>query len=385
MKYILLDTCVLVNCTLMNIAGADPELLVALVDRIRDQGAKLLLPDVVRLEYARKVPEVLVLISQQTKTFRESVTTSVLPGPDVSRIHATLDKLDSDRDAAAKQAQDYFKQVSRDPAVTVPIALDGDAVAEAVGYVLAGEKPSTGPHHGGLVDPDSLIVASVTLFARSEGFSETDILLICSDNHKDFGQWNPDEGVHELAEDIAARIPCPVRYYKSPRLLLERELETVVKGDESLSDALDEYDRLSDTMSSSTRFCDTLKKLQTMSVPTIDPSVLEGMMRAATIDPSLWESMKRAATIDPSLWESMKRAATIAPSLFENMKRAATIDPSLLEDMKRAYTIAPEIMRRFREITGASETDDTTTDEAVDGNSDELGGPAGPDDTHGDT
>ncbi len=354
MKYILLDTCVLVNCTLVNAADADPELLVTLVDRMRDQGAKLFLPDVVKFEYARKVPEELALIRQQTKKFRDSVTTSVLPAPDVSKIHETLDKLDSDRDAAAKRAQSYFLRVASDPDIIVSIVLDGDAVAEAIGYVLAGQKPSSSPNKG-LLDPDSLIVASVARFARAHNLTRADTLLICSDNHKDFAQWDPDGKTHVLANSIAAVIPCDVRYYKSPRLLLEQELEIIVEADQPLSHALDDYDQLADTMSSINSLGDTLKYLKALSPPAIDPSFLESIKRASTIDSSILESMKRAYTIDPSILESMKRAYTIDPSILESMKRAYTIDPSILESMKRAYTIDPSILESIKRANNGAD------------------------------
>jgi len=362
-KYILLDTSVLVNCTLVNAADADPELLVALVDRMRDQGVKLLLPDVIRFEYARKVPEELALISQQTKRFRDSVTTSDLPGPDVSRIHETLDKLDSDRVAAAKRAQAYVLQVAADPEITVSIALDGDALAEAVGYVLAGQKPSSG-RGVGLLDPDSLIVASVARFVRAHGLSDDDTLLVCSDNHKDFARWDPDEKTHVIADSIAAAIPCELRYYKSPRLLLEQELEIVVEADQPLSDALDDYDQLSDTMSSINRWADTLQHLRALPLPAIDPSFLESMRRASTIDQSISEILKRA-TIDPSILESMRRASTIDQSISEILKRA-TIDPSILESMRRATNIDPELLRRLQNAA-----EDTANDEGDVGESKE--------------
>jgi hypothetical protein len=304
----------------MNITDADPELLVALVDRTRAVDAKLLLPDVVKLEYARKVPEELSAIREQTKTFRKSVTTSVLPGPDVSRIHSVLDKLDSDRDAAATRAQEYLEQLSSDHDVTIPIALNSAVIAEAVKYVLAGDMPSRGPSES-LLDPDSLIVASAVLFARSQGLTRADTLLICSNNHKDFAQWDPDQEMHILAETIAARIPCPARYYKSLRPLLEKELETDIQADKSLSDALDAYDQLTDTMSS--------------------------------------------ISINANLLENMRRAFTINSDVLENIRRMPTVDPDVLENMRRAFAMDPNIVHHLRESLDASDLDDDADDETV--------------------
>jgi hypothetical protein len=249
MNYVMLDTCVLVNCTLINAPDADPELLVTIAERMRDKGLELLLPEVVKLEYGRKVPEELGLIKQQANKFRKAITTEVLTAPDVGTLHATLDDLDAKRDAAAAKGQEYFSEIAADADLTVHIALTGDIIAEATRSVLAGRKPSKGPGRG-LLDPDSMIVASIASFARTRGLTEQDAILICSDNNRDFGIWDPDSGRHVIAPDIVAAIPCPVRYYKSPRLLVEEELQVDVEADKPLAQALHNYDEFAKTMTS---------------------------------------------------------------------------------------------------------------------------------------
>ena len=103
-----------------------------------------------------------------------------------------------------------------------------------------------------MLDPDCLIVASIASFARSQNLSLEDTILICSDNHSDFGVWSEDADRHTVAADIAAAIPCSVRYYKSPRTLVEEELQLDVQADPPLAQALDEYEGLAKTMASVT-------------------------------------------------------------------------------------------------------------------------------------
>lgn len=251
MYYVVLDTCVLVNCTLMNAVDADPKLLVTISNRMREKGLRVLLPAVIEQEYSRKVPEELALIKQQTKKFRKAITTEVLPSPDVSALHQTLDQLDSARDLAATRAQEYFSQLAADDDLTVCVPLSGDILAEATTYVLAGRKPAKQASRG-LLDPDCLIVASIASFARSQNLSPEDTILICSDNHSDFGVWSEDADRHTIAADIAAAIPCSVRYYKSPRTLVEEELQLDVQADQPLAQALDKYEGLAKTMASVT-------------------------------------------------------------------------------------------------------------------------------------
>ena len=249
MGYVVLDTCVLVNCTLMNAEGADPELLVTICNSMRKKGLRLLLPEVVELEYYRKVPELLDNIRQQIKKFRAEITTQVLPGPDVSALHQTLNQLESARESAAARAQEHFSKLAADDGLTVRAPLTGDILAEATAYALAGRKPSKKALQG-RVDSDSLIVASLAAFSRSENFSAEETILLCSDNHSDFATWSKEAQRHVVHADIAKAIPCPVRYFKSPRTLVEEELQLNVQADPKLAQALDSYDGLRLTLES---------------------------------------------------------------------------------------------------------------------------------------
>lgn len=47
-------------------------------------------------------------------------------------------------------------------------------------------------------------------------------------------------------------MPCKVRYCKSLRSLLEEELDTDISSNEELDEALDQYDRLTETLASIT-------------------------------------------------------------------------------------------------------------------------------------
>jgi hypothetical protein len=250
----MLDTCVLVSCTLLNLEGADPDLLATMSDRIREKGLQLLLPAVVEMEYSRKAPEELDRIKQQTDKFREEVTTQLLPATDVSALHHAIDQLASARAAAAKRGQEYVSRLAADAALTVRVPLTGEILSDAVTCVLAGRKPFKAKRQAdwGLLDPDCLIIASIASFARSRGLTREDAILICSDNHRDFGAWNGQTKRYDIASDIEEAIPCSVRYYKSPRALLEEELDLAVQEDRHLAQALDNYDGVAKMMASVT-------------------------------------------------------------------------------------------------------------------------------------
>ena len=194
MKYILLDTNILANCTLARVMDADPELLEEIIKRIRDRGAKLLLPDVIRLEYERNIPIQLKHLEQQLERFKKDLPDS-LPKSDLAEIRKTVERISSKRQAAAKQSLTHFRAIADDDTITVRIELSSDIVTRAIGYALAGQKPS-GKKTTGFVDADCLIVASVATFAESNGLSSADAILLCSDNHTDFATFDSTVDAH---------------------------------------------------------------------------------------------------------------------------------------------------------------------------------------------
>lgn len=50
MKYVFLDTCVIVDCAFTRKEKSSPKLLERLMGRLRENGVKLILPEVVQLE-----------------------------------------------------------------------------------------------------------------------------------------------------------------------------------------------------------------------------------------------------------------------------------------------------------------------------------------------
>jgi len=347
-RYVLLDTCVLLNCTLVNAVDRDPELLVTVFDKMREADVCLLLPQVVEAEFERKIPEELQLIRSQTKKFRAAISTEVLPSPDVEELHSTLDRLDRDREASVARAKAYFDAAAEDASLTAKIPLTGEIVATAVGYALAGKKPSRSGTPG-VIDSDSLIVASLVSYAEANGLSGDDQILLCSDNHKDFGRWDEDAKRHVLEPDISGLFTCDVRYYKSPRELLEGELAVVVEADPPLAAALDDYDKLSHTMASvsASAFTEGLANIR-QYISEINKDALTSLRESAfQLDPRILQEFRGIDTsafrLDPEL---MKQFQPIDTSAFR-------IDDELVRQFREtdisAHRVDPEVLRAMRE------------------------------------
>lgn len=57
MKYVFLDTCVIVDCAFTRKEKSNPKLLERLMERLRENDVKLLLPEVVQLELEKVLPQ----------------------------------------------------------------------------------------------------------------------------------------------------------------------------------------------------------------------------------------------------------------------------------------------------------------------------------------
>jgi len=244
MKYVVLDTSVLVNCSLLSTNGADPELLETIVERMRGEGATLLLPEVVRLEYGRKMPEQLKHLTDRMTKYRSSVSSSDLPSSDVQRIHELLDKIAAQREHAAEASGSSLESFIADKSLTQSIELTPGILVRALRYALGGVKPAA-KRIDGFIDADSLIVASIAEFCEKVQATSDDVVLLCSDNHRDFAVWDEASSSHVVAPPIDASIGATVRYYKNPRELLELELGVDVSSDKALDTVLAKYDNIS--------------------------------------------------------------------------------------------------------------------------------------------
>lgn len=64
MKYVFLDTCVIVDCALTRKEKSSPKLLERLMGRLRENGVKLILPEVVQLELEKVLPQTMSVAAE---------------------------------------------------------------------------------------------------------------------------------------------------------------------------------------------------------------------------------------------------------------------------------------------------------------------------------
>ena len=79
-----------------------------------------------------------------------------------------------------------------------------------------------------LINADCIIIESLIDFFKKIKIGKSDELVFCSNNTKDFAQFNQEEKVHELHEDIQREMKLKIKYYNNLPELLKKEFESKI-------------------------------------------------------------------------------------------------------------------------------------------------------------
>ncbi len=131
MKYVFLDTCIYVGCSLSDKKDARPELLVTLIKSLKRSGSALLLPEVVLHEYRRKVDRELERLVRNVDAL-VARGDALAASNDQERLQEFVDKLKSERQRAARQAREFIEKLPQSVGSVVSLPLTPEVVTAAV-------------------------------------------------------------------------------------------------------------------------------------------------------------------------------------------------------------------------------------------------------------
>lgn len=247
LKYFFLDTCIYVACSLINKEGAHPDLLVALFENLKRNDAKLLLPDAVLHEYRRKVDIELAKLAKDIDGFAASGK-NLAAAEDKRKLNDFFEQLKGERKQAAELAREFVERLPEERGWVVGMPLTPEIVTAAVVTSLRGAKPSwrsravgddSRAAERGLLEVDCLIVSTLAEWANRVRLSKDDVILFCSDNHKDFAHFDHSEDRHVIDPAIQALFPCPLEFH----LRLGDMLRAELGHDVSPPDRVDEMEK----------------------------------------------------------------------------------------------------------------------------------------------
>jgi hypothetical protein len=221
LKPLFVDTNILIYCTLLTKEGHDSVLIERLTQVLRHDKAELLLPEIVELEYQRKINEVFEQVRKSIGKLTEAIEKIDFPvylADDKKAIKEFLLKLLAEREEnkinVTKALDDLFisKNVRKIP-LTPEINLN------AYRRAARGLKPFDPKEVFQGISADCLIVESIRELLETHKIEK---LLFCSNNTKDFSLSDKD-GRQVLHPDISATFSTPVSFFSSLVELLQVE------------------------------------------------------------------------------------------------------------------------------------------------------------------
>jgi len=249
MRYVFLDTNVYVTCARLRKQGHDHRLIERLAASLAQNGAFLVVPELVSAELERHLTSAIAWTRGAIKAYEESVAVAVdglharhpleadagLEEP-LAAIDASLvelrkvlhDRL-AEREKALKLARAAIRAVFKNERIVVDAPLTPWAMTRAMVQTVRGsrtavasETPRDGAENGDVrfkfgIEADQMILESLVEFM--DGKSDEDVVIICSDDTK----FYVTKGDRKLRREVASRFKCQVRGFAELPTLLSDE------------------------------------------------------------------------------------------------------------------------------------------------------------------
>lgn len=216
-KYLLIDTNIFVQCSLLEEEGDDFEVVKKLLKLMDESKLILLLPEVIELEFEK----VLIQKSEKLRSKVGQYIKSVERDNDFdSRIkHDLMEKMDDLLKERVKYSERTGVMVRKifGHKNTVHLAVESEMMVEAYKYFLSNEKPFR-PVKGIVIQPDCLIIESAKNYFSSK---DNYVLYFCSLNKRDFAE-NEKSDPLELAKSIKKKFVNITYYLNLGDLLKEK-------------------------------------------------------------------------------------------------------------------------------------------------------------------
>lgn len=235
MKYLFIDTNNFVSCALLYKEGLTPEAIDKLKHILISNKTKLLLPEIVEIEFFRVVDDGLTIIKEHVSKLKKTLESdfpSYLEYEKKEFMRAAEDILGK-RVFSSKAAKTKIQALfSGDKIMKIP--LTPEIFLNAIKRGLSGKRPykykvcQECHEMKNLINNDSLIFESI--ISRINELGKDNELIFCSDNTHDFADKDK-KGLHpELLKDVSSGVS--VRYYSHFVESLKKEFNEKIPAEE---------------------------------------------------------------------------------------------------------------------------------------------------------
>ena len=238
MKYIFIDTNIYIYCALITKGNYTTQTIDALNKAINTDNTKLLMPEIIKLEFAKKANNIFENeVSNNINKLKKEIQNISFPdylGDEKSKIENSIDNLLEKRRANLKRVSDNIIKDIEANKNTIVLNLTNEIFLQAYKRALKGDKPynvKTCNQCGNMeyvINADCIIIESIIDYFNNIKIKKEDELIFCSNNTKDFAIFNETTNKHELHEDIKKQIKLKVKYYNNLPHLLKEEFESEI-------------------------------------------------------------------------------------------------------------------------------------------------------------
>lgn len=239
MKYLFVDTNNYLACAHLTKSNLSPKTLEQLKRLLEDNKLKLLVPEIVEIEFFRKVDRELERIKGIFTDFKKYIKAKDEPllADEKQKINQSIDKTINQRRENTKTAKEYLRSLFTEQNVSV-LRLTPYIFIRGYQRALGGRKPYKFEYckecrelkH--LVNSDCLIFELLLAEIRKRKISE---LIFCTGDLEDFAKYDKETKKHILHPELQSDFPSSIKviFYENLAQALNEEYQTNIKRAES--------------------------------------------------------------------------------------------------------------------------------------------------------
>jgi len=238
MKYLFIDTNNYVACALLTKPKHNIETVDNLINLLNKNKVKLILPEIVKIEFYKKAEETLleirrIIIKVINDKLEDIYKNYSFLKEDKRELKRYLKRLLTKREENYKDVRQKIEEIFNNKNV-INVPFDNNVLLKAIIRALRGKKPfkKKENNHKEIINQDCLIFESIVSILPKLKRDKKNKLIICSDNYKDFAERDKETKEYLLHHEIMEDLIQNTVYYRNLPEALSKEFEKKIKDSE---------------------------------------------------------------------------------------------------------------------------------------------------------
>ncbi len=221
-KYLFIDTNIYIQCCLLELEGDSLDTLNELEKLLEKNKVKLLLPEVVELEFRKVLENKFSELKKKIGLYKTSISNDKTLDEKIREdLVLNLDNCIKERERNTEKVEKKMEELFKNNKFTIrkDLSIKDNHLVGAYKAFLSGEKPFKSGL--GIMQPDCVIIEALAeYFSNIENYK----LFFCSFNKEDFAKNPKAKNSLKIHEDIEKRFKH-IKYYRNLFELLNAEFD----------------------------------------------------------------------------------------------------------------------------------------------------------------